>query len=167
MSCWIKLSSNTFQKVVLYLALLGVLATVSGCVLAPVIQAVSDVGVTEGDRQRLLNKDLRAYIETRRWSDPNGSVAFMSPDLHAAFFEDARKSRSRERIVDGSIEDVMFENDAYSAEVITLLKVYEVPYYVVKEKREKQRWVFGVGGGWLMTERSPVAPERQSIRAGG
>ncbi|WKZ56407.1 MAG: hypothetical protein QY326_06655 [Bdellovibrionota bacterium] len=146
---------------------LALLLLLPGCILAPFIQAMSEAGVTEGDRQRLLAKDVREYLEAMRWNDTSTAVRFLDTSLHEDFIAEARKNRSRQKVVDGSVEGVICENECFDAEVVTMVRAYEVPYFVVREKREKTRWTFRVRSGWKMVERAPIEPEPPSSRVGG
>lgn len=167
MNCLIKSSNDQGVLAAVKLTLLIVLCCgMSGCILAPFIQAFSDAGVTEGDRQRLLSQSLRGYMEALRWSDTNAAAKYMEPQLHQALFQEARRKRGKERVVEGVVEEVIFSSNGYEADVEILLRTYEIPVFVVKDRVEKHRWNFGVGGGWSMTERTVLKADREAIRAG-
>lgn len=127
-----------------------------GCVLAPVISAVSDLGATEGDRQRLLNKDLKTLNDALASGRYAEALRFVAEDKRQEFKKDFRRNEEDEKIVDTKIYGIDFIEDSYKADVEIGVKYYKVPYFVVNERKELQTWQFSMSGGWQMISRELV-----------
>jgi hypothetical protein len=135
------------------LLVVGLSLGVTGCVLVPVIESVSKIGITSGDREALLSRDMKKFHEALYWGDPNEAVLFASDEARSELGNQLRKSRRKERIVESRIESVAFKDDSYTAHVQVIVKYYETPFYIVNERVEDQQWQFNVPAGWRLTSR--------------
>jgi len=120
----------------------------SGCVLVPWIDSYKKIGVSEGDRQRLLQERVLEFQRAVYWGRPEAALAFVDPEVRDDLWRVIRARGDREKIVDSKVEFVKFEENSYSAEVDVAVKYYRVPYYVVQERVERQQWNFTISDGW-------------------
>lgn len=138
--------------------LVSISAFVSGCVaLAPVMQTYSQIGVSEGDRMRLLDTSLSEFSNAVYWGNANKALTFASDQAKEDLKNHIRQASKQEKVVETEVEFVDYDDDVYAAEVDVLVKYYKVPQYVVKERRERQFWQFSVASGWEYHGRKDVA----------
>ena len=83
------------------------------------------------------------------------ALEFVVPEERDRLREGIREHRmKKERIVESKVEDVIFDDDARTADVEMTIRYYRTPVYIVKDRLEVQKWSFvGVGTGWLLSER--------------
>ncbi len=142
-------------RVFLQLAVfIAVAISQTSCFLAPAMDSFSKIGVTEGDRQRLLAERLRNFKDALYWSEPGEALTFVVPENRVAMEPVFRRIRKEEKIVDSRTESVAFSDSGYKADVEVTFKYYRVPYYVVTERTEAQTWQFSIADGWLLASRS-------------
>jgi hypothetical protein len=130
--------------------LIGLLLSSSGCILAPAIDSISKVGIRAADRENLFQKEFQKFHEARYWSDPLTATAFCVEAERVNCGNNFRKSAKNERVIESNIDSVEFVDESYTAIVEVRVKAYEIPYYVVKERIEKQRWTFTLTNGWKL-----------------
>jgi len=134
-----------------------VLFSLSSCAaVAPLFQAYSQIGVTENDRMVLLDENLKDFQEALYWGDPGAAIAMADASSHSSLRHQIKESKRSERIVESKIEMVEFSENAYRADVEVMVKYFKVPYYIVKERFEKQYWEFSTGSGWQFMSREPL-----------
>jgi len=123
----------------------------SGCILVPAIDSMSELGVRRSDRERLLAQDVKKFNEALYWGSPLEALKFAADDARVDIQNHIAARRSDERIVENKIHAVKFLDDgAYEADVEVLVKYYRVPFYTVQERNEKQSWEFSLAGGWKL-----------------
>lgn len=132
------------------------LASFSGCLLIPAIQGFSDLGVTEGDRSRLLSEQLQEFHEALYWGSAQQALRYVVPESREKLSRDLQRVGKEERIVDSKVDFVTFSPNAFEADVNITVRYYRVPYYVITERLEKQGWLFKVPGGWMLESRELV-----------
>ena len=135
----------------LALGALGVLATqLVGCVaFAPLIKTYSEIGVSREDRVRLLESNVNEFHDAVYWGRSQTALSLAKEESRNELRQLIRSIRkSKQKIVESKIEFVDFDEDAYEAEVEVLVKYYEEPYYIVRDRTEKQKWEFETASGW-------------------
>ena len=130
----------------------------AACVLAPAIDSFQKLGVTPADRRGLFQTRFSRFQESMSWGRPEDVVAFIAGDKRRDIARDLTRILSEERIVEVKIALLEFSDDAFDAELDVLVRSFKVPYYVVNERRERQKWEFGMSGGWKLVGREDPAP---------
>jgi len=122
--------------------------SLSGCVLVPWIDSYKKIGVSEADRQSLLQERVLDFQRAVYWGRPEAALAFVKADVRDDLWRVIRAKGDEEKIVDSKIEYIKFEEESYAAEVDVAVKYYRVPFYVVEERVERQQWTFTIADGW-------------------
>lgn len=131
-------------------AILLVFAATSmqGCILVPFVDAFKQAGVAEGDRQRLLAPDMKRFGDNLSAGTIPGALEYATSESRRTLARQFERIGSDEKIVDSKVLDVEFTNDSYNASARVAVRYFEVPYYVVKTRKEQQEWVFSISSGW-------------------
>ena len=131
--------------------------TLSGCpVVVPIIDSFKQAGVTAGDRKNLLKPVVQNFHRSMTSGDLDGVLSLVdeeAPTLREALIQEMRTSKRKVTVVDTQVDLTMFEDDAYIAQVDVLVKYFEVPYYVVNRRIEKETCKFSLSGGWKISSR--------------
>ncbi|MGI6524882.1 MAG: hypothetical protein ACOX2O_06265 [Bdellovibrionota bacterium] len=130
---------------------------VSGCVLVPFISGFRELGATADSRQELLNKTIKNFQVAIKSSNITAALSFIDKDnkeLREAIRDEMRRTKDKEKIVDSRLDFVEYDDDSYHADVEIRTKFFKVPYYVVMERLEKEKWEFFVRKGWQLTSRT-------------
>lgn len=145
------------MKVIRILILLWIVSAFSGCVvLAPLIQSYKETGISEGDRKQLLSQSVKEFNEALFWGRVDTALALADASVHDQLRKEVRKKRKSERLVESNIEYVDFKDGARKADVDVLVRFFKVPVYIVKERIERQRWIFALGSGWKLSGREVI-----------
>lgn len=150
---------NCFRRIVLFSALTLTLLVAPGCFLAPLFDSMHKAGVTEGDRVALLPMAVKKFHEALMWGDPNGGLAFVEHENFEAIKNDLRKRSRTEKVVESAVQSVDFRENAFYADVEVGIKHYQVPFYIVQERRELQKWHFSMTEGWKLQSREVLKSE--------
>lgn len=121
-----------------------------GCILVPAIDSVKRLGVTAGDRERLLNQEIKKFQEVLFWGNPQEVMAFASEEAQPSLREYLKQFGHDQRVVESKVKSIDFADDSYSANVEVGIKYYRVPFYMVNERFENQKWKFSMAGGWKL-----------------
>ena len=79
---------------------------------------------------------------------------FLHPDRKDTLLNAMRKNRKIEKVTASEIDYLEFFEDANTAEVHLLVSYYHTPYYVVRQRLEKQIWKFyGSRSSWRLYQR--------------
>lgn len=145
---------------------LGLLvALLSGCFLAPAVDAVRQMGVTPADRMRLLPDRVKEFHEALHWGTGLDALALVTERSQVEMREELRSAARDERVNEGQVQFVDFDADAYKAQVEVLVKFLRSKDRVLAERLERQYWVFSVASGWQLEAREPIQPsERAQLR---
>ena len=127
--------------------------SLAGCFLAPAINSVREAGLTEPSRRMLLAKDVRQFSEALYWGDAGKALAYVTAESQATFRDQIRTSKKSERIVETKVENVVFTEGSYEADVDVSVRYFKVPFYVVNERLERQAWRFNLTDGWRISAR--------------
>lgn len=120
----------------------------SGCVIAPFIESVRQVGATKSHRMELLEKEVNAFQAARYWKDMSVALGTAKESARPQIKEYLRGRSSNVKVVDSKIVDAEFSPDAFEAEVEVESRVYELNTLQVRTEREKQSWIFSIADGW-------------------
>lgn len=133
----------------------------NGCVLAPLIESVKQLGVRRSDREMLLQKDLKNYHSALYWGDTQRAIEYATGEakdnLRDILLEMKRKET---RIVASEVELVEVSDSGFSAEVSVRVKAYMVPYYIVENTTHNETWSYSVVSGWKITDYSTEKEKR-------
>lgn len=119
-----------------------------GCIFVPAIDSVSRLGVTRSDRERLLAEQIKKFQEVLFWGNPNEALRFARDDARDDVRRYLKQISQEERVVESKVKSIDFSGNSYAAEVEVGVKYYRVPYYLVNERFENQKWEFSTVGGW-------------------
>lgn len=138
------------QKIILLL----LLTCLSGCVLVPFIDSFEKSGFREKDRKTLLDKTVNAFYKKVIAGDFSDLGEYLDPEYADELIDALRANRRNEKIIEGKIDFISYNEDVKEARVDMLVSFFETPYYIVNERIEKQNWVFlGVSSQWRMRAR--------------
>ena len=137
-----------------YAFIFALLLNLTGCIVAPLVDAFNKIGLTESDRVALLTPDVKGFNEALIWGDKSRALAYASEKSREKISEQLDELGEEMKVVDSKIKDIEFKEDSYKASVSTVMRYYKVPYYVVKNRKEIQEWVFDLQSGWKMSERT-------------
>ncbi len=141
-----------FRSIVLVL----LVASLQGCVLAPLIQSYKQIGVSESDRQRLLQDSVNNFQRALYWGQAGEAIALTEDGSQEELRRLIRDSRKSEKIVESKVDFVEYGQDSMDADVEVVVKYYKVPFYVVNERIERQKWNFSYSSGWRYVSREVV-----------
>jgi hypothetical protein len=137
------------------LALMASVAVVSsGCVLVPFVQAFKEAGATEGDRMALLPDQIKKFNSAVVFGNRMEAMQYVASDSQNKIAEGLKDNSEEERVVDSKVSNVIWADSAREATVEIKVKYFKVPVYIVNTRVEEQRWVFSVGDGWKLADRT-------------
>lgn len=125
-----------------------------GCVLVPFIDAFKKTGVAESDRQAMLGSDVKKFTDALVWGSQMDALSMVQPEAQSEIAKQISTLGEGLKVVDAKVNNAVFTNDAYEAEVNLTLRFYESPYFVVKNQKESQKWVFSLSDGWKLKSRT-------------
>jgi len=127
---------------------------VCGCgLIAPVAESVQSVGITAGDRQALLPNELTKFNTALFWGRAPDALAYVLPESRESVQAQLRKGRDQERLVESKVDNIDYSEDGYDATVEVTFKYFKVPFYIVTERHEVQKWRFTIRNGWKLLSR--------------
>jgi len=132
-------------------ALLLVTSSLSGCLLVPFVDAFKQTGVTEGDRQALLQPEVKKFSEALGWGNKTDALQVVSDESRVAIAKQLKGLGEEERLVETKIDEVEWGPQSYDATVVVKVRYYKVPYYIVKTREERQKWTFNLTNGWKLS----------------
>ena len=141
------------RSVIVVVLSLGLMTSLSGCILVPFIQAFKEAGATEGDRMTLLNEEVKKFNAAVVWGNHTEAASYIAPESQLKLTAQFKDATEEERIVDSKVSDVVWADSARDAMVKVKTKFYRVPVYVVTTRIEEQHWVWS-GGAWKLVDRS-------------
>ncbi len=128
-----------------------------GCIFAPTLDSISKAGFTKGDREGILSDSMKKFHDALYWGNPSQALAMVTDEGRENVLASIKKSKREERIVDSKVEMVDFKNDSFEAEVDVTVRYFQVPYYVVKDRTEREQWEFSLVDGWRLRTRDVVS----------
>jgi hypothetical protein len=131
----------------------------SGCLLVPVAQSVSEVGVTASDRSRLLNEQVKKFQDALYWGNMNAALSMVTPERKDEFQKEFRALKKGRKVVSSQVQFVDLTPDAYRATVSVGVKSYNPSTLIITEQEENQEWVFSISNGWKLTSREVLPSE--------
>lgn len=137
-----------------YLLLAFLALSLSGCVLVPFLDSFEKSGLREKDRKEILEKTVTAFYTKVTNGEFSDLGEYLDPEFADDLIDQLRINRRNEKIIEGTIDFVTFDEDAKEARVDMLVSFFEKPYYIVNERIEKQTWVFlGISSQWRLRAR--------------
>lgn len=130
-----------------------VVATLSGCVLVPFIQAFKEVGATEGDRQALLIEELQKFTDGLQWGNKAQALSVVSDEAREEIASQLRAVGDSDKVVDTKVDEIQWGEESFSAKAFVKVRHYTIPFYVVKTRVEEQQWEFSTTAGWRLKSR--------------
>ena len=127
----------------------------SGCVVVPVLEGFSKMGLSQGDREKLLPQSVKEFHDALYWSDAAGLGPLIKEDGRAENLQKLRKSIKGVRVVETKTDGVDYRDESNKATVHIILKSYKVPFYVVEDHYIKEEWEFTVSTGWQYVSQTP------------
>jgi len=141
-----------------WLMILMCMPVLTGCpIVVPVIDSFKQMGMTEGDRKNLLKPVVMGFQRALSSGDLDGALSYLKADdprLRQSIIDEVRSNKHKEKVVDSNMDLVLYSDEARRAEVEVLVKYFEVPYYVVRQRVEKGDWEFSHKDGWKLVARS-------------
>lgn len=138
---------NYFKNFIILFIILNIVC-LQGCVIAPVIDAYSQIGLSRGDRERLLTKQVKAFNEKLYWGKPAEAMQYVKDAERGKAAGELKAITEGVRIVESQIDGIEYDESSYKAAVTVLVKSYKVPYFVVTDRKERQHWEFSFSNGW-------------------
>ena len=126
--------------------------TFSGCLFVPVIDAMKQAGLTESDRMQLLPPTVSKFTSSLSWPDKSEAMRYVAQESRQEVAEGLELLGEDVKIVDSRVSNVNYEDNARKAVVNINVRFYQVPYYVVKTRKDKQTWEFGSSSGWQLID---------------
>lgn len=127
------------------------------CFLVPIINGFQEVGATASARRDLLKKTVEAFHNSIKACDMTSTMQYISKEdteLREALRSELRRNKEKFKIVSSTIDFVEFDDDAYKVDVEIRTKYFLVPYYVVNERLETEKWEFvSMGTKWQLKSR--------------
>ena len=142
-------------KLFFFSFLFFVQTTLSSCLFIPIIDSIHQSGLTKSDRQEILPKTLKSFLDALTWGDVNIALRFAKEDSVGSIKESLKKIKSL-KIASTKISSIDFDNDAKKAKVEAILNVYNINNLIVKDVTEKESWEFTGSNGWKITDREIV-----------
>ena len=133
----------------------------SGCLLVPVVEGVSQVGVTKNDRQALLADKVKEANEAIYWGDRGRLLSLVKEDSAEEIRRFVDNRPQDLRYVERKVVAMDLSNDGYKADVRLKVKSFTPSTLVITERLESQRWEFGFSKGWQMVSFSNEEPRRR------
>ncbi len=131
----------------------------NACVFVPFIDSYKNIGVTQGDRQALLPKVLKDFQNNIYWGTYSKALTFVKKESLENVRESFKRYKER-KIVSVKTEDIIFSDSSKKATVKSLVKYYEIPYYVVKDENVEEIWNFSLGD-WELSKRDILEDEKE------
>lgn len=128
----------------------------NGCVLVPFIDSYKKMGVSKTDRMALLEEQLKGYHSALADRRGGRALGYIHDEQRDQFRSVLREIQKKERIVDSEVDFVDFDEDAYEATAEVSIRSYQVPYYIVNERFEKETWKFSLASGWKLYSREVI-----------
>lgn len=141
------------NKFVRSIIILLISTAMGGCILAPIIDSVSKLGVTGGDRRALFEQRVKDFNEALYWGHPEQAVAYVDPSVRAELVNQLRKENKGRRLVESKIDWVEFNDGVDEVSVDIVVKYFDEPVYIVQNRKESQRWRFSYSDGWQLLKR--------------
>lgn len=120
----------------------------TGCVVVPLIDGFSQMGLSRSDREMLLPKQVKKFHEALYWGKPMEAVSMVKEESREAAAEELQKKIEGVRIVESKMESVQYKDESQKATVKVNIRHYKVPFYVVVDRIEEQSWEFSRSNGW-------------------
>lgn len=126
-------------------------SSLSGCLLVPVMDSVSKIGVTKTDRMRVLPTQVKGYQDALYWGNHSIALGYVEPQSVEQFRTRLRSRPRDEKIVEARVLSTDFDPEAYEANVVVAVRHFNPSTLIVEEDEETQRWVFGLQNGWKIS----------------
>lgn len=135
-----------------------VIASQTGCILAPAIDSFKRAGMTQSDRMRLLGERIKEFNESLKWGDPQLPLQYIDESSLNEVRPIIERMVEQEKVVEMKVVSSAFSDDGYEATVRLKVKSFKIPYYIVNERMDEQQWRFGMSSGWqLLSIKSGVS----------
>jgi hypothetical protein len=137
--------------------------------MAPFIGSFKQAGVTQSDREALLPREVKRFNDALFWGNSGPIMAMVDEAAREEIGNQVAEAADVERVVESKVLKVNYANDAYEADVKLKVRFYRVPFYIVQDRVEHQRWKFSFHDGWQISARSlgdTLPPKEVSASAG-
>ncbi len=130
-----------------------------GCIFAPLLDSISKTGVRKTDRQAILSEQAARFHDALYWGNVNDTLSFVVPEKRSHLEPILKGFTKNRRVIDAKAEDLDFSEDSYSAVVSVRLRSYKIPYYVVEDKIQIEKWVFSLSDNWMLEDITEELPK--------
>lgn len=137
----------------------AVILNSAGCVLVPFVDSYQKSGMSRSSRQQLLARDVKQFHEALYWGKANLVLAFIDEEVRSDLGDELFKNSRKERIVSSEVDSYGLSPEGFDANVRIRVKYFRVPFYIVQERLEEQRWEFELGSGWQIHDREVKGTE--------
>lgn len=128
--------------------------------MVPLIDSVSQMGLSQSDRERLLPREVKRFHDYLYWGKPLDALGLVKESDREMVAKDIEKELEGVRIIEAKIDRVEFLDNANAAEVSVTVKRFKVPFYIVEDFKQKQRWEFTLSDGWRYVSKTLVANKK-------
>ena len=145
--------NTLLSKKIIYVFLsLFFVGSFSGCIVAPFIDSYNQLGLSKTDREKLINKSVKSFFEKLYWGSPLQAAELVKaekrPEVHTKLVAIVKNVR----VFEHAVETVTFDDDSRKATVLTNVKQFQVPFYVVETKPITTIWSFTTTNGWMVED---------------
>ena len=144
--------------------LLGISLIASGCILVPIADGVSKIGITKGDREALLPVAVKNFQDLIYWGRFQLAGALIKDEVKSSVLHELTKRYKDYRLVETKTDYLDFNEDGTKATVSLTTKRYKVPFYIVEDYAEDQKWEFAVSGGWKFVSAEKSKPVAEDVK---
>ena len=117
----------------------------------------------ESARINLLNDNVNAFHKAVYWGSPEEVAGIVAPEAQMEFLNKTRKQRRTEKLVDMEVENTIFNEGSTSATVDVQVKYYRIADYLVKTRREREKWEFSfLGRCWYYKGAEALPTEEEA-----
>lgn len=138
-----------------YIIILLLLIFANSCALVPFISSYKEMGVTAADRQALLQKQTKKFNKAYSSNHFTEASVYVADEYRQEFFETVRGRSRKEKLVDSKVDLVEMDEDARECNIDVIIRYYQIPFYIVKDRVYKQSWKFD-SGHWKLFKQEIV-----------
>ena len=136
----------------------------TGCIFVPIIDGVKKVGLTKSDREALLTPKVKDFQDLVYWSKFQEAGVFIKEDVRGDQLRELSRKYKDYRLVDSKIDFIDFNESGDAATVSVTARRFKVPFYIVEDYAEDQKWEFSLSDGWrfVSAKKAQKLPDSKS-----
>lgn len=144
--------AKLFRAGLLTLCLFGMASSLSSCIVAPFIDSYNQLGLSKVDREKLIQKPVKSFFEKLYWGSPLQASELVVYEKRAGVLPKLTAIVKNVRVFEHAIDSVTFDEESRKATVVTNVKQFQIPFYVVETKPITTTWSFTTSSGWMIED---------------